>query len=469
MCSKRDNNFFRTVTFRLTLRYAALFAVLSSVTFGLVYIMMASRLRGQTDERLLSKAKEFQALYVAHGIGALKAEFDREAQSNGIKTVFFRLFSGQGKTLAASDLSAWRGLETNPSASPASKVETYVTLSLPGHRHAARTVSMKLRDGSVLQVGHSLRDNETLLERYRETFGWALAIMVTCGVIMGWLLARRAMAGVERVTQTATQIGQGDLARRVPPGKEGAEIEQLARAFNDMLERIQSLVAELKDVTNNIAHDLRSPITRIRGMAETTLTGQADTEAYREMAGAVVEESDRLVGMINTMLEIAQADSGMLAVPDRLVDVGDIVRRACELFEPLAQEKDIHLEVEVAADPLMTTGDLSRLQRGIANLIDNALKFTPTAGSVRVAVVGSDSQVKVTVKDSGNGIDPESIRHIFERFYRADPSRSTQGNGLGLPLARAIIRAHGGDIQVTSRPGQGSAFTIILPRSAATA
>ncbi|NIA22279.1 MAG: hypothetical protein GWP05_10035 [Anaerolineaceae bacterium] len=187
------------------------------------------------------------------------------------------------------------------------------------------------------------------------------------------------------------------------------------------------------------------------------------------MAGAVVEESDRLVGMINTMLEIAQADSGMLAVPDRLVDVGDIVRRACELFEPLAQEKDIHLEVEVAADPLMTTGDLSRLQRGIANLIDNALKFTPTAGSVRVAVVGSDSQVKVTVKDSGNGIDPESIRHIFERFYRADPSRSTQGNGLGLPLARAIIRAHGGDIQVTSRPGQGSAFTIILPRSAATA
>jgi len=460
-------SFFRTVTFRLTLRYAVLFAVLSAAAFGLVYVMLASRLGGQMDERLHNSAKEFRALYLSHGLDALKAEFDREAQSNGIKTVFFRLLSNEGKTLAVSDLSAWRGLEAKPTAATISEKESFRTLSLPGRRHTVRVVSTKLQDGSVLQLGHSLKDDETLLERYRETFGWALAVMVTCGVIMGWLLARRAMAGVQRVTQTATQIGQGDLARRVPPGNEGAEIEQLARAFNDMLGRIQSLVAELKDVTNNIAHDLRSPITRLRGIAETTLTGPADMAAYREMAGAVVEESDRLVEMINTMLEIAQADSGMLALPDRPVDIGDVVRRACELFEPVAQDKGVHFESGVPTETLMTTGDISRLQRAIANLIDNALKFTSAPGRVRVTVGGDESHVNVTVEDSGIGIDADSLRHIFDRFYRADPSRSTQGNGLGLPLARSIVRAHGGDIHVTSRPGEGSVFAIVLPRSAA--
>ena len=455
---------FRTVAFRLTLRYAVLFALLSAAAFGIVYFMLAARLRNRTDEALRDTLTEFTILHQAHGLDALKSEFERESQSKGIGKVFFRLAAQDGKTLISSPLSTWRGLENAPTPTAVAPGGTELrTVSLPGRDFSVRVAWERLPGGAVLQVGQSMRDNEILLERYRETIGWALAAMIAGGTGIGWMLVRRAMAGVERVTQTAIRIGQGDMSRRVDGGREGTEIEHLARAFNEMLERIEALVGEMEDVTTNIAHDLRSPITRIRGMAETTMTAPGGEDAYREMAGTVIEECDRLVGMINTMLEIAQADSGMIALARQPVDLGVMVSRACELFEPLAREKNIRLAAHVPSEPVRVRGDLARLQRVIANLLENALKFTPSGGRVDVRVdEGDAAEARVTVSDTGPGISAETLPHIFERFYRADPSRSTEGNGLGLPLARAIVRAHGGEIEVESSE-KGSRFRLTIP------
>jgi len=457
---------FQTVAFRLTLRYAVLFALFSAIAFGFVYYLLVRHLSSRTDEDLHESIEEFTTLYHdGTELDSLRAEFQRESESKGVGKVFFRLVSQDGDLLASSLLRSWSEL-SHPQTlfNESSDRVTFYTIHQDVRPHSVRVASVRLPNATVLEVGQSLKDNEKLLERSREAIGGALAAMIAGGTLIGWLLVRQAMAGVERVTQTANQIGQGDLSRRVPLGHEGAEIEQLAHAFNGMLERIEALVREMEDVTTNIAHDLRSPLTRIRGMAETTMIGRADDESYREMAGTVVEECDRLVGLINTMLEIAQADSGMISLERSEVNLSQLLTSACDLFGPLAQEKKIQLTLHLDSQDVYVTGDLTRLQRAVANILDNALKFTASGGEVKVSLTTDDDRktARITVQDTGPGIPKEDLPHIFERFYRADPSRTTPGNGLGLPLARSIAQLHGGELQVTSHLGEGSCFTLIV-------
>lgn len=465
MFSKKGPSLFRTVTFRIVLWYAGLFFVSSLAVFIFIYFTLDSSLRHRMDKNLLSNAEEFEAIYKAGGVRALQSDFNIEAQSEGTERAFFRLLSPQRSVIASSDTSRWSGIETHPDGvvNPPDERAVFRTLTLPNHRDGFRVIYRKTSDGNIIQVGQTLREDKRLLARYRENFGVAIAVLVACGVIVAWILARRAMTGVERVTQTAARISGGDLTLRVPPGKEGTEIENLANAFNNMLERIQVLVMELKEMTNNIAHDLRSPITRIRGVAETTLTGEQRIEEYQEMAVAVVEESDRLVGMINTMLDIAQTESGIADFSMEPVDVGQVLRDAYELFQPLAEDYGISLEIDVPKYALTVSGDVTRLQRVMANLLDNAIKYTEAGGKVWLSAKRTQSQVVISVTDSGIGIGEEDLPHVFERFYRHDRSRSTPGSGLGLPLALAFVRAHGGEITVTSSPGEGSTFTVFLP------
>ncbi len=467
MYSKKRADFLRTATFRLTLWYTAVFGGLSLVVFLIVYVSLISHLREQTDNQLLNTAEEFAVLYQDHGVAALQAEFRREAESRGIKRVFLRLLTPDGKVLAASDLSHWNRLRASrrQTAVPAGNRPLFSTLSLPGRRHRVRLVSRLTRDNRVIEIGTTLQGNETMLERYRETFGTALVIMLVCGGFIGWLLARKAMSGVHRITHTATRIGKGDLARRVPPGNEGQEITALAQAFNEMLERIESLVRESKQVTDNVAHELRTPVTRIRGMAETTLNSDSHLGDYREMAAMVIEDSDRLIEMINTMLEITRTDSGVAELASEPLDLREIVAEAADLFKPMAEDKDIDLQLNTPPRGVPVQGDRSRFQRVVANLLDNAISYTPAGGTVAVSVVAGPAHAEVEIADTGMGIAANDLPRIFERFYRGDKSRSTPGSGLGLSLALAIIRAHGGEITVKSTPGRGSTFTVLLPRT----
>ena len=467
MFSKKNPSVPRSVTFRLTFLYAALFSALSIALFAVVYISLATNLEQQMDNALMDKAREFELLYAGHGVKALRAEFQREAESRGIRRVFIRVLSASGEVLAASNMSAWQGLKASHIQSQASRngAVSFSTLSIPGHEHKVRLIRKQTGDGHVIQIGMTLRDSEGIMEKYRETFGTALLVMLLSGGLVGWLMARRAMSGVERVTQAASRIGKGDLSRRVAAGHEGQEIDALAMAFNAMLERIQALVNELREVTDNVAHDLRSPITRIRGIAEITLSGEQDVEAYREMAATVVEESDRLVGMINTMLDIAKTDSGVAELSMKSLDMREIIDEAGELFQPVGDDRGVRIDLHLPPEPLFVVGDKAMLQRMVANLLDNAIKYTPSGGKVTISAIADAACVRIELADTGVGIDEKELSHIFGRFYRGDKSRSTSGSGLGLSLALAIARAHGGDISATSSPGVGSSFNITLPLS----
>ncbi|UCD78677.1 MAG: HAMP domain-containing protein, partial [Desulfobacterales bacterium] len=276
--------------------------------------------------------------------------------------------------------------------------------------------------------------------------------------------AKRALAGVDTVIQTARRISDRSLDERVPVKKQVDEIDQLAITFNQMLDRIQKLVTEIKEMSDSIAHDLRSPITRIRGIAEVSLTTGSSLQEYENMAGNTIEECDRLLDMINTMLVISKTEAGLGQFDSQEMDIARVVQDACELFRPMAENEGLSLVCE-APDRLLINGDIRMIQRMVSNLLDNAVKYTPAGGTISVAAhSGSQQSIQISIRDTGIGISTADMPHIFKRFYRCDPSRSQAGTGLGLSFARAVARAHGGDITVTSEPNNGSTFTVVLPK-----
>jgi heavy metal sensor kinase len=457
--------FRRTLAFRLTLWYAGIFTVSSFLAFFFFYLQIASILRERTDEELLDDIKELSALLEEKGIEEVKQTMVLEAKEDGVKEIFYRLLTPDGQELGSSDLSYWGDLEVNRLALQRISEDAkpvFETLVIEGRRHNARTVYAPIGPGAILQIGMTLEDNDEFLADFREIFGGTVAGVMVLAALFGWFMAKRALTNVEEVTRTARAISASDLEQRVPVKGQADEIDRLAITFNDMLDRIQTLVTETKEMSENIAHDLRSPITRIRGMAEMALTTGQAIDEYEAAAASTVEDCDRLLDMINTMLYISQteATAGKLATEE--VNMAGVVRDACDLFQPVAEDKGVNLVVEIGTE-LKVRGALQGLQRMLANLIDNALNYTPPPGTVTVSVSGDEKLGIIAVKDTGIGIAQEDLPHIFRRFYRCDRSRSRPGTGLGLTLVEAIVHAHRGRIAVTSAPNVGTTFTVTLP------
>jgi signal transduction histidine kinase len=463
MSSKRGPELLHTVTVRLALRHAGLFAILSLATFALVYLTLQAALGRRTDTELREDVHEMEGkLHAAPGRKAAVFRADIDAPDAGKE---FRVLAIPGTRTITSDLTEWREVELIPAGLQSLRPgqEGWRTIDVPVAESRARVLARRTADGDLLEFGSLLADNEQLLEEVRRIFllGWIATIVP--GLLLGWFMARRAMAGVDRVTATAVRIGRGDLEQRVPVGHEGEEIEHLARAFNEMLDRIHLLVRELKDVTSHIAHDLKSPIGRIRAMAESATRERRESSLDESGAHAIIEDCDRLVAMVDTILEIAATDAGVTELAPAAVDLTGVARDAVDLFTPVAEDKGVRLTLALPAAPLLVRGDVSRVQRVVANLLDNAIKFTGRGGSVEVSGRSNGGRVSLAIADTGVGINAEALPRVFERFYRGDASRSTPGHGLGLSLARAIVRAYDGEITVESRAGAGSVFTIVWP------
>jgi len=455
----------RTLAFRLTVWYAAIFTASSLLAFFVFYLQIASILRERTDEELLDDIEEFSALFGDKGVDEVKQTMILEAKNDGEKDVFYRLLSTDGKELGSSELFLWGRLSVSQSALERIAKDAkpvFETLDVEGRRHLARTVYALIGAGTILQIGISLEDDDEFLAQFRQIFGATIALVMGLAGVLGWFMAKRALTHVEEVTRTARAISASDLEQRVPVKGQADEIDRLATTFNDMLDRIQSLVIETKQMTENIAHDLRSPITRIRGMAEMALTSGKAIDDYETAAASTVEDCDRLLEMINTMLYISQTEATAEKLTTEDVDVTRMVRDACELFLPVAEDKGVNLIVDIGTD-VKVRGVLQGLQRMLANLIDNALNYTPSPGTVTVSVSREEQHGIIAVKDSGIGISQDDLPHIFRRFYRCDRSRSRPGTGLGLTLVEAIVHAHRGQIAVTSAPNAGTTFTVSLP------
>jgi len=463
---KRITDIRHTLAFRLTLWYAAIFMLSACVAFLFFYFLITNTIRQQTDQDLVSETRTFSSLLSAQGSEALKQQAFLEAQAAGEKKVFFRLLYITGQVFSSSNMSYWRDIGISREAIDQLLSEQrpiFDTISIADRTHKVRVLYAVIGPGMILQLGRSMENLTRIIEAFRKIFMVTMASLFLLAVVAGWFMARRSLAGVEAVTQTARRISDGSLAERVPVKNREDEIDQLAITFNQMLDRIQTLVTGIKEMSDNIAHDLKSPITRIRGLSEITLTTGASVPDYENLAASTIEECDRLLDMVNTMLVISKAEAGVSQIEQKEVDLSGVARDACELFYLPAQDKGLNLVCDIK-NRHVVIGDIRMIQRMIANLLDNAIKYTPAPGTVEVSVVSTDDQaVVVSVKDSGGGISENDLPHIFERFYRCDKSRSEAGTGLGLSFAQAVARAHGGDISIESTPNQGSTFTVLFP------
>lgn len=459
MLSKKKNNIFYSFAFRLTVWYSVLFTAALIIVFSISCNFLVSGLHHAVERQLLSETREVEVSISKQGLEQAKLAIKEDFEGEGKNRIFFRILSPDLSLLLSSDLTAWNHLDfpqlNQWAALSYQRHDVYNTMSSVDKNSQVWVISKSINDGKyIIQVGKTIKEDQELIENYLLIFGWSVLVLLICGIILGGVASRKAMSGVKRITRTALDISRDGIHHRVKLNNEGEEIDDLANAFNTMLDRIEQLMVELKDVTNNVAHDLRTPITRIRGLAETMLSND------QEAVGMIVEECDRLVQVINTMLDIAEVEAGLKNFDRMALDIEGLVKKGYEIFSPVAQDKNLQFTFQGSDSPIMILGDAPRLQRVISNLLDNAIKFTHEGGSVLVEVKIQEEDVIVSVHDTGIGIEPSQQPHIFEKFYRAESSRSTPGNGLGLCFAKSMVTSMGGKITFESAPLKGSAFSV---------
>jgi signal transduction histidine kinase len=336
--------------------------------------------------------------------------------------------------------------------------------------HEALVRVFQLPGGFRLLVGRDLEERERLYHIVLAAGRWSVAIVIVLGLAGGLFVSRRVLRRVDAMTETTKTIMDGDLGRRLPVAGTGDELDRLAQNLNAMLERIEALMQGLKEVSDNIAHDLKTPLTRLRNRAEQALRAAGDDAEYRTALEATIEESDGLIRTFNALLMIARAESGQARDDMNEFDAAEIAHDVGDLYEPLAEEKGIALKVE-AEVPARVKGNRELISQALANLVDNAIKYAAPCSErangvepeIVVRALNSGDRILLTVADTGPGIPEADRSHVVERFVRLEQSRSQPGSGLGLSLASAVARLHGGELTLEdNQPGLKS--VIALPR-----
>jgi signal transduction histidine kinase len=466
MFLRKLHNLKNSLLFRLTVLYAVSFTVLSAAGFLIFYYRIYAIAVESLDHELRADTEKYAALMKEPGLEAAKSAITEEVETGNPQEDFYRVFNFKGDILISTDMSSWGTIDTQGILlKMQNEGLRYLiqTLAIAGRDDKARMITAIIAPDTVLQIGESLEEMDQYMDIFFQLFSILVIgfIIVSSGI--GWLLAKRATIDMQEVAETAEEISNGVYDRRVQIKGRVKEIERLGASFNRMLDRIQSLLKSMKEINDNIAHDLRSPLARIRGIAEMSLLKEKSIEAYRDMAASTIEECDTLIAMINTMLDITEAEAGVNDVKPEEFELTALIRQACELFRPLAEEKKIDLNTDLT-ESLNMTSDRKKMQRIVTNILENALKYTPENGTVAVSAAARDGEVQIDFKDTGVGISKNDLPHIFERFYRCDRSRSQGGVGLGLSLVKAYTESLNGKIHVESTVNQGSRFTLRFVR-----
>lgn len=435
--------FFNTIAFRLTFWFTGIFSVCSAVAFIFFYYLTVLTIQEQIDQELLDNASKFTTVIRRAGLSGARELAVIEAQAAGEKQIFFRLLYPTGEVFASSHMSYWQHVHISKEALRKMMIEktnVFETIIVPKTNQKARILYYYVAGDAILQSGIAMENTDRYLSWFKKIFIGIMGFILIFSALAGWVLVRKALSGVTAISGIASNITGSNLEARVKKTGTKDELDLLADTFNHMLDRIEALVKSITEMTDNIAHDLKSPITRIRGFAELALVQDDSLENYRTMASTTIEESDRLLDMINTMLVISKTEAGKGNFSYQNVDLSYMVEEACELFRPLAEDKKISFTQDITK-AIVVHADTRMLQRAVSNIIDNAIKYTPQNGRIDIAVNRVDEGVQIIVTDTGIGIEPQYYDKIFERFFRTESSRTTSGTGLGLSLAHTIIRS----------------------------
>ncbi|HUB18212.1 MAG TPA: ATP-binding protein [Acidobacteriaceae bacterium] len=472
MLSRFGSSFYRTAAWRLTARSTLVFAAGSAAVFLAMYIIVARTVRERSDSWLMGESETLRqvalstprdALYdrIVEEVAELATQefsWDGAGQRTAGNTVFFALAGDPshpplwvGPRDSTAFLTALGAMNIPPRRA--------VTLQVPGWSESFRVVAVEVGSGGgriylgLLDLGaeHLLRQ---LLLRF--FLGWI--IMVAFGFLLTLLGLRRMLKRVDAITGAAASIRSDDLGTRVPVGRQQDEVARLARTFNNMLDRISASVNQLRTLTDSVAHDLKSPITSVRGSLEIALSLD-DREQSHELVASAIENLDRLSAVITTSLDLAEADGGALRLRRETVDLSDLVHRVAGLYAPAFADRHQQLTV-LAAQPVCIAADVSLCTRMLSNLMENELRYAGASAHISVEVVSKDSLASILVEDDGPGFAPDLLPRVLQRFVKG---RDSEGHGLGLAFVSAVAGAHAGRATACNRPSGGAQIVVEFP------
>jgi signal transduction histidine kinase len=492
MCSKLPEKMIKRINVRLALLFSFLFTVSFLFLFGITYFLLSSSLKREDHNALSLKLLSLGAEYRIGGIERLLREVQLEKIFGERAISMVRVADRKNNTLYLLTPAYWTVYDIESLTQKTdSSIKDLFRFQISGNKDILEIASLRLPDDNRLQVGMSIKSREKTLQRFIGISLPIMALVILASFSGGMLFSNRMLEPIRSLTSTVQAIiDTGRIRARIPARHTGDELDKLVTLFNKMLEKIELLVTGMKGALDTVAHDLRTPMTRLRGIAERALQAVQKDKVCGEALASCMEESERILTMLNTFMDISEAETGVLKLNIQEVNIVRVVEEIAELYRYVAEEKNISLSTEVRmgesiywsrelgeGSPILeiddqsgsdllpeitVSVDLQRMRQVVANLLDNALKYTPRGGSVKIATGIFENRVYITVEDNGIGIREDEIQHIWERLYRGYESRSVQGLGLGLSLVKAVVQAHGGNIELESLHGRGSKFTIFI-------
>lgn len=462
----------RTTAFRLSLIYFGLFAATAAAAVGHIYYRTNILLSAQLETAIETELSGLDQRYRRAGLDGLRAAIAERTETAGNSLYLLADVEGRhlGGNLKAVSEQLWNangGVTFLYRRSYEGKVE----------ERLAFAVVLRFANGYRLVVGRDIEDQRRFGEEVRSAFLWTLAGMVLFGLGGGVLIGRSLLRRIETMTEATRTIMSGDLSERIPLAGTDDEFDRLAASLNVMLQRIEELIAGFREVSDNIAHDLRTPLTRLRNRVEAALR-ETSPDQYRDALQATIEEADDLIKTFNALLSIARLEAGAAHRKDERFNLSTVVADVAELYEPVAEERGIALKVEVS-EATMIDGQRELIAQALANILDNAIKYggnlpkdSPNRidNAISVRLIEKGDTAEIVISDRGPGIKPEDRERVFKRFVRLETSRSLPGSGLGLSLAAAVARLHGGDLTLSDNaPGLTAVLAVRRPNGIAVA